>query len=67
MAYEEGYMLSELEELIKQIEELRINLIKKKEGKSFTDPEVLAVSQELDAVLDKYQIMLMKIKKADKD
>jgi len=60
-------MLSELEELIKQIEELRSNLIKIKAGKSFTDPEVLAVSQELDSVLDKYQIMLMEIKKADKD
>ncbi|MFZ3129831.1 MAG: aspartyl-phosphate phosphatase Spo0E family protein [Desulfosporosinus sp.] len=52
--------MSELEELIKQIEELRSNLIKIKEGKSFTDPEVLAASQELDVVLDKYQVMRMK-------
>jgi hypothetical protein len=66
IAFEEGFMLSELEELIKQIEELRSNLIKIKEGKSFTDPEVIAASQELDVVLDKYQVMLMK-KKADKD
>ena len=59
--------MPELEKLMKQIEELRLNMIKIKEGKSFTDPEVVAVSQELDAVLDKYQVILMKIKKADKD
>ena len=59
--------MPELEELMKQIEELRLNMIKIKEGKSFTDPEVVAVSQELDAVLDKYQGILMKIKKADQD
>ncbi|WP_345788565.1 aspartyl-phosphate phosphatase Spo0E family protein [Desulfosporosinus lacus] len=41
-------------------------MIKIKEGKSFTDPEVVTASQILDAVLDKYQIMLMNIKKADK-
>jgi hypothetical protein len=59
--------VSELEELIKQIEELRLNMIKIKEGKSYTDPEIIVAGQELDAVLDKYQVMLMKIKKADKD
>ena len=59
--------MSELEELIKQIEELRLSMIKIKEGKSYTDPEVISASQMLDAVLDKYQDMLMKIKKADKD
>ncbi|MCB8816181.1 aspartyl-phosphate phosphatase Spo0E family protein [Desulfosporosinus shakirovi] len=59
--------MSELEELIKQIEELRLSMIKIKEGKSFTDPEVVTSSQILDAVLDKYQIMLMNIKKADKE
>jgi hypothetical protein len=59
--------MPELEELIRQIEELRLNMIKIKEGKSYTDPEVVAASQELDAVLDKYQVILMKIKKADKE
>jgi len=59
--------MSELEELIKQIEELRLNMIKIKKDKSYTDPEVIVASQELDAVLDKYQVMQMKIKKADKD
>ena len=57
--------MSELEELIKQIEELRLSMIKIKEGKSYMDPEVVAASQELDTVLDKYQEMLMG--KVDKD
>jgi uncharacterized protein YlzI (FlbEa/FlbD family) len=59
--------VSELKELIKQIEELRSTMIKLKEGKSYTDPEVITASQMLDAVLDKYQEMLIKIKKADLD
>jgi len=59
--------VSELEELIRQIEELRLSMIKIKEGKSYTDPEVITASQMLDAVLDKYQEMLMKIKKANKN
>jgi len=58
--------VSELEELIKQIEDLRFSMIKIKEGNSFIDPEVITASQMLDAVLDKYQEMLMKIKKVDK-
>lgn len=52
--------MSEAQELIKQIEELRMNMIKIKEGKYYTDLEVLEASQKLDAVLDKYQEMLMK-------
>ena len=47
----------ELKELTKQIEKLRSYMFKIKEGKSYTDPEVVAASQELDAVLDKYQEM----------
>lgn len=50
-----------------QIEELRSNMIKIKEGKSFMDPEVIAASQMLDAVLDKYQEMLMETNKAERD
>ena len=57
--------MSEIEELIKRIEESRLNMIKAKEGRSYTDPEVVAASQELDVVLDKYQEML--IKPTDKD
>lgn len=59
--------MPEFEELLKQIEELRLSMINAKEGRSYTDPEVIAASQELDAVLDKYHVMLMKIKKTDKD
>ncbi len=54
--------MSEQEELIKQIEHLRLRMIKTKEGKSYTDPEVITASQELDAVLNKYQEMMMKNK-----
>ena len=54
--------MSELEELIKQIEELRSIMIKIKEGRSYTDPEVITASQELDAVLNKYHEMMLKNK-----
>ena len=57
--------MSEIEELINRIEELRLKMIKTKEGRTYTDPEVVATSQELDDVLDKYHEMLMK--KAEKD
>lgn len=52
--------------VIKQIEELHLSMIKIKEGRSFRDPEVVTVSKILDAVLDRYQAMLM-IKKTEKD
>ena len=52
-----------LKELIKKIEELRLNMIKIKEGKIYIDPEVVAASQELDAILDKYQEMIEKANK----
>lgn len=57
--------MSDIEELIKRIEELRLNMFKAKEGRSYTDPEVLAASNALDDVLDKYQEMLMKKSKKD--
>ncbi|SHI12293.1 aspartyl-phosphate phosphatase Spo0E family protein [Desulfosporosinus lacus] len=53
-------MSQTINHLIKQIEELRLNLIKIKEGRSYTDPEVVAASQALDEVLDKYQELLLK-------
>jgi len=59
--------VSKVEELIEEIEELRSRLIKIKEGKSYTDPEVIAASQLLDAVLDKYQMMMMKSKEMGKE
>ena len=54
-----GIYVYELEELIQQIEKLRLDMIKITEGKSYTDPEVVAASQKLDAVLDKYQEMVL--------
>lgn len=59
--------MTELEGLIRQIEELRLNTINVKECKSNADPEVVAACQELDATLDRYQGMLMRIEKEDKD
>ncbi len=50
--------MSELEKLINQIE-LRSRMINIKEDRSYTDPEVITASQELDAVLNKYQEMVM--------
>lgn len=55
--------MSELKEIMKVIEGLRSKMLKIKEGKSYTDPEVVAASQELDTVLDKYQELLMMCKK----
>lgn len=59
--------MSEIEELIKQIEESRLILISTQKGRAYTDPKVVAASKELDAVLDKYQEMLLKIIKGDED
>ncbi|SPF35917.1 Spo0E like sporulation regulatory family protein [Candidatus Desulfosporosinus infrequens] len=52
--------MSEINELIKQIEELRMNVINTKEGRAYTDPVVVAASQKLDDALDRYQELLMK-------
>ncbi|WP_248286486.1 Spo0E family sporulation regulatory protein-aspartic acid phosphatase [Desulfosporosinus shakirovi] len=51
-----------MNQLIKQIEEFRLNLIKIKEGRAYTDPKVVGASQALDEVLDKYQELLLKNK-----
>jgi len=51
--------MSKIKELIEEIEELRLNMIKIKEGKSFSDPEVVTASQELDKILDKYHKMMI--------
>lgn len=44
-----------IDELIKQIEELRLDLVRIKVGRAYTDPDVVAASQKLDDVLNKYQ------------
>jgi Spo0E like sporulation regulatory protein. len=57
--------MHEIEEIMKQIEELRLSLIRIKEGKTFTDQEVVTASQMLDAALNKYYIMLRQKVKED--
>ncbi len=57
----EDDIMSELDELIKQIEELRSSTINVQEGKSHTDPEVVDACHELHSALDRYQGMLMRI------
>ncbi len=53
--------MSGIEELIlREIEELLSNLNKIKEGRSYSDPEVVTASQKLDVILNKYQEMLVK-------
>ena len=57
-----------LKKLIKEIESLRAKMINIKEGKYFSDPEVVAASQDLDVVLNKYQVMSRsENKKVNKD
>ena len=58
--------MSKLKDLNKEIEYLRSKMISITEGKYFSHPEVVAASQDLDAVLDKYQVMLQKYKRKEK-
>ena len=53
-----------IDELIKQIEVLRLELINIKVGKAYTDPDVITASQKLDMVLNKYQ-EFMRLNKSD--
>ncbi|MDR3601842.1 MAG: aspartyl-phosphate phosphatase Spo0E family protein [Desulfosporosinus sp.] len=46
--------------ILREIEELRSNMNKIKEGRSYSDPEVVTSSQKLDVVLNKYHEMLVK-------
>ncbi|MGC7872317.1 aspartyl-phosphate phosphatase Spo0E family protein [Desulfosporosinus sp. FKB] len=50
--------MRELEEIMKQIEELRRSMVKLKEGKGLTDQEVVTASQMLDVVLNEYYKVL---------
>lgn len=52
--------MSELEEILKSIEELRVKLNKLAKNKSLTDPEVISASQMLDALLNEYQKQIKK-------
>ena len=48
--------------LTKRIEELRLDLVRIKVGRAYTDPEVVSASQKLDEVLNEYQELLNSIK-----
>lgn len=50
--------MDEVEETVRLIEKLRIHLHEKARGRSFTDPEVIKVSQELNQILNKYERLL---------
>lgn len=50
--------MSELEEMMKELEKLRANLLKITEGITLTDPEVMVAGQMLDAVLNEYYKLL---------
>jgi hypothetical protein len=58
----DGDRMSEIENILKQIGELREKLHKLAEGKRFTDPdpdpEVLVISQMLDVMLNEYKRFL---------
>ena len=47
-----------MEDILKTIENLRDKLIKIAEDKQFTDPDVLAASHMLDAMLNEYQKLM---------
>lgn len=47
--------LVKLEELLRDIEILRVKLHEIAEGKNFSDPEVVYASQMLDEILNIYQ------------
>ncbi len=51
--------MSEIKEIIKNIEYLRKHMDSLiKEGKDLLDPEVIVASQQLDAILNKYNKLL---------
>ncbi|MCD9024291.1 aspartyl-phosphate phosphatase Spo0E family protein [Cohnella silvisoli] len=51
-------MARELEELLRQIEQMRSELYELINGKRFTDQEVIVASQMLDSILNEYQRLL---------
>ena len=53
-----------IDDLIMQIEELRLELVEIKVATGYSDPEVVRASQKLDKVLNEYQ-ELVKLTKSD--
>ncbi|WP_407311447.1 aspartyl-phosphate phosphatase Spo0E family protein [Desulfosporosinus sp. SB140] len=54
--------MTEVEELLKQVDELHHSMLEIKNGKSIIDLGVIIESQILDIVLNNYREELMKIK-----
>ena len=52
--------VQQIEELLKQVEELHLSMIQIKENKSLIDQEIITESQILDIILNNYQEVLMK-------
>ena len=52
--------VQQIEELLKQVEELHLSMIQIKEDKSLTDQEIITESKILDIILNNYQGVLMK-------
>jgi len=50
--------LSDLEEVLKSIDELRAKLTQIASGRKLTDPEVVSASQMLDVLLNEYQKLM---------
>jgi hypothetical protein len=70
----EGYMSEseqliriEIHEVMEEIEELLLEMIKMQESKSESDPKVLTANQELGSFLNMYKEVLMKIKRTDQE
>ncbi|BBI34624.1 aspartyl-phosphate phosphatase Spo0E family protein [Cohnella abietis] len=53
-------MTKNLEELLRQIEQMRHELHELINSKSFSDQEVVVASQMLDSILNEYQRLLSK-------
>ena len=51
--------MSEIEEILNKVEELRAKLNKFAEDRNFTDPEIVSVSRKLDALLNTYHKLIM--------
>lgn len=51
--------MDDLEAIRKLIEEMRSRLHDKANGRCFTDPEVIKASQELNALLNQYERLLI--------
>ncbi len=50
--------MDQIEELQEFIEKLRMRLHVTSHGKCFLDPEVIKVSQELNEVLNRYELLI---------